>query len=78
MKIKHLFFAASLIVCATVAFAEGSREIPVNRGANETAVSFGYSAESNSQFYPRWFTAGVRVSGGFFSFTGKEADYVGW
>ena len=78
MKIKHLFFAASLIACATAAFAEGSREIPVDRGANETAVSFGYSAESNPQFYPRWFTAGVRVSGGFFSFTGKEADYVGW
>ena len=78
MKIKHLFFAASLVACATTAFAEGSREIPVARGANETEVSFESSAESTPQSFPRWFTAGIRVSGGFFSFTGKEASYVGW
>lgn len=73
---KSFLFAASLFTCASAALAEGSREVPVNRDANETVVTI----ESNvaaAQSFPRWFTAGIRLSGGLFSFTGDQANYVG-
>jgi len=77
MNMKSFIFAASLFTCATVLFAEGSQEVPVNREANETEVTFEPNVAAQPSF-PRWFTAGIRVSGGFFSFTGDQADYVGW
>jgi hypothetical protein len=77
MSIKSFIFAASLLTSATFLFAGGSQEVPVNSEANETEVSIESNEPSPSSF-PRWFTAGIRLSGGFFSFTGAQADYVGW
>lgn len=76
MNMKIILFAASLLTCASTILAEGSREVPVNREANETVVSIESNVAAAPSF-PRWFTAGIRLSGGFFSFTGEQAEYVG-
>lgn len=74
MKIKHII--ATGLLAATAAFAFG--EYPVDRPANEQEVQrSGQQAWANSIF-PRNVGWGLRFAGGIFTFSGSEADYVGY
>lgn len=74
MEIKQII--ATGLFLATAALAEWSGEYPVERPANEQEVPI--SEQRSMSAFPRNVGWGLRLSGGFFTFSGDEAGYVGY